>query len=251
MFAIKKFLTAFLLPPGIFIVLLFCSGVWLARRKNWKAGVFNAVLALLLWFCSTAPFADFLMGGLEKGAKIPASLHGDVIILLGGGIYEYARDLSGRGTPSEEALSRLVTAVRAQKRMNVPVIASGGAWLKGGTSEAGVLKRFLTDLGVPESMIVVEERSRDTAENARYCREICARYGFRKPLLVTSSYHMRRSVAAFNRAGVTTQPLPAFIITGVREEYSLFHYLPSVGALRCTSAALHEYLGLMFYRLTQ
>lgn len=250
MFALKKFLTPFLLPPGIFIVILLCSGVWQARRKNWKAGVFNVVLALVLWLCSTAPVADFFMGGLEKGEKIPASLHGDVIILLGGGVYEYARDMSGRGVPSEEALSRLVTAVRAQKRMNVPVIASGGAWRQGGIPEAGVLKRFLKDLGVPEKMIIMEERSRDTAENVRYCREICARYGFRTPLVVTSAYHMRRSVAAFKRAGMTVQSLPAFIMTGEREEYRWLHYLPSAGALQCTYAALHEYMGLLFYRLT-
>ena len=61
------------------------------------------------------------------------------------------------------------------------------------------MKRFLTDLGVPDPMIIVEDKSRDTIENARYARQICERRGFVRPILVTSAYHLKRSVLSFSK----------------------------------------------------
>jgi uncharacterized SAM-binding protein YcdF (DUF218 family) len=251
MFAVKKVITAFILPPGIFVVLLFLCGFWLGRRKNWKGAVFNVALALALWFVSTMPVADLFLARLEQGEKMPATLRGDVIIMLGGGISADVNDLTGRGAPAEDALSRLVTAVRAQRRTNLPVIVSGGAWSEGRTPEAPVLRRFMGDLGVPAGKIIVEDKSRDTVENARFCREICSRHGFRKPILVTSAYHMRRAIFAFRKEGMAVQPLPADLLSVGHEPYTWFHLLPSSGALHCTSTVLREGIGLLFYRLTR
>lgn len=249
MFTLKKIITPFFLPPGIFVVLLCVSGIWLVRRKCGKAGLLNLMLALLLWLCSSGPVANGLMAGLERGQEIPASLTGDVIILLGGGIHENVADLTGRGAPRDDALARLVTAARAQKRLGVPVIVSGGAWSEGGTPEATILRRFLVDLGVPEKKIVVEARSRDTAENALYSKEICVLRGFGHPLLVTSAYHMPRALYAFRTQAMPVHPLPASFKASRNGKYGWMDCLPSSGALNLVSTALHEYVGLLYYRL--
>jgi uncharacterized SAM-binding protein YcdF (DUF218 family) len=250
LFAIKKFITAFLLPPGLFVVLLLGSGIWLARRKNRIAALFAILLALSLWAVALVPVADRLMSGLEKGQTMPRPLAGDVLILLGGGLYDEVLDLSGKGAPAAESLARLVTAARAQETLQVPIIVSGGKVFAGKPAEAEVIRRFLIDLGVPAGMIIIEDQSRDTVENARFSGAICTRRGLHKPLLVTSALHMERAVRAFAKERVKVVPLPVNLLARERRHYVWAEYLPDPGALRCTSLALHEYLGLLFYRFT-
>ena len=248
-FFLKKTVTAFLLPPGIFILLLCISGILLITHKRRKAGIFNIATGGLLWIAALSPVGNRLMANIEQGQNIPVEIQGDVIILLGGGIYPYARDFTGTGVPSEDMLSRVVTAVRAQKRLHLPILVSGGA-IAGRTPEAVVVRRFLLDLGVPAEKILVEDKSRDTTENARYCRSICSRHGFRRPLLITSGYHMRRSVFAFGREGMKVAPLPAFLRSSTTATNYLFiDFMPNADALATTSAVLRERIGLLFYKL--
>ena len=88
-------------------------------------------------------------------------------MLLGGGVYGGAPDVRGVGFPSEEMLPRIVTAVRLQRRLGVPVVVSGGKVFDHSFAEAPVIGRVLADLGVPPGKVVLEGRSRDTSENAR------------------------------------------------------------------------------------
>ncbi len=206
------------------------------------------MMGLILWGLSLCPVANHLMKGLEDGVTIPARLSGDVIILLGGGVNDGVQDLTGIGVPSDDMMSRIVTAVRAQKRMGVPVIVSGGAPEETGTPEAWIVRRFLQDLGVPPVKILTEEQSKDTVENARYVSEICARRGFHRPLLVTSGYHMKRACLLFQRFHLRVTPLPASLRYNGRSEITLYTFLPSVMYLATTVTALHEQLGLLFYR---
>lgn len=250
MFILKKLITSFLLPPGIFVALLFGCGAWLARRRGWRVAVLPVAIAFLLWGASTPLVSEPLLRGLERGVTIPAEPRGDVIVLLGGGINGTVPDLTGKGAPSEDALARLVTAARLQRRLGLPVIASGGRWSAGHTPEAPIMKRFLVDLGVPGGKVITEEQSRDTAENARYTAGICRERGFAAPLLVTSAYHMRRSRLAFEREGMRVTPVAAGFKTGEPEPLELYDFLPRAASLLKTATALHEYLGLVFYRLS-
>jgi len=250
MFVVKKCITPFLLPPGVFIVFLLGAAVWLAWRKNWRGALLAGVPALFLWLAAAGPVADRLMLGLESGLRMPQSVTGDVIILLGGGVIEGVQDLTGSGAPNEVMMARIVTAVRVQRMLNVPIIVSGGAVFASKPPEAYVVQRFLGDLGVPKEMVIVEVKSRDTVENARYSSEISARHGFRKPVLITSASHMRRAVSAFARQKMQVVPLPVNLHSRQRQSYIWVNYLPNSGALLSTSTALHEYLGLLFQRLT-
>lgn len=247
MFALKKLVAPFLLPPGIFVIMLLLLGIWCWRRRQRGAAFLAVLLGAALWAVSANPVSQLLNRGLEKGLGIPDSLNGDVIILLGGGINDGVPDLSGRGTPTSEMLGRMVTAVRVHRRLKVPILVSGGAVVAGQTAEAPVVKRFLVDLGVPEKQVLLELKSRDTIENARYCSEILKSRGFRHPLLVTSAYHMPRSINAFRLAGVAVTPVPSQFSTG-GSGGNWVHYLPSSPALYNSSRALHEYLGILWYR---
>ncbi|HEY4743178.1 MAG TPA: hypothetical protein VIH45_00840, partial [Desulfuromonadaceae bacterium] len=131
MFIIKKMITPFLLPPGSLIIILLLCAIWLWRRKLRRCAGFNIVMALLLWAVSAGPLSGALLGRLEAGLTIPSPVQGDVIILLGGGIHEGVPDLTGSGTPGEDMLARLVTAVRIHRRLHIPILVSGGSGYAG------------------------------------------------------------------------------------------------------------------------
>ncbi|MEJ2684057.1 MAG: YdcF family protein [Candidatus Sulfobium sp.] len=243
MFAFKKLITPFLLPPGVFIAILIVSGL-LFLRKSRKAGVLCIVIGAALWLLSTGPVSDALMRGLEAGLTIPSNPRGDVIVLLGGGVYDGVKDLTGVGAPSEDTLVRVVTVVRLQRRLHIPVIVSGGAVFPWRRAEAPVDRRFLMDLGVPGDRILVDDKSRDTFENARYVKKICEKYRFKNPILVTSAYHMRRSLLIFRLFNMEVTPVPAGFRTWDRK-YGWTDYLP--GDLEVSRTACREYIGLLYY----
>jgi uncharacterized SAM-binding protein YcdF (DUF218 family) len=248
--AVKKFITALMLPPGCLILALLAIAVRFARKRDFRGGALIVLPALLLWLGSISPVSDRLMFGLEKVHPLPSHPTGDVILLLGGGINEGVADLSGKSAPSADMLGRIVTAVRLQKELGCPVIVSGGAVFEFSTAEAPIDKRFIVDLGVPADRVILEEKSRDTVENAVYSARIIKERGFRHPILVTSAYHMRRSVIACRKNGLEVLPVPAAFHGSPHKRYGWVHYLPGTSALHQTSTALREYMGLLFYRLT-
>lgn len=245
MFVFKKILTPFLLPPGIFITLLMVSAGRLFLGRKWKTGLFNFGLALIMWALSISPVTNIMLRGLEYNFDLPRNPRGDVIILLGGGVYDRVPDLTGIGAPSGMMLARIVTAVRLQKRLKIPIVVSGGKVYEHKSAEAPIVKRFLVDLGVPAQRIILEEKSRDTLENAMYVREICVDFGYKTPILVTSAYHLKRALMSFNKVGMDVQPFPANFLSTRDAEYEWNDYLP--GNSRKAFVAIHEYLGLVFY----
>jgi uncharacterized SAM-binding protein YcdF (DUF218 family) len=251
LFVVKKLITPFLLPPGIFIVLLLAGAIWMLREKNRRGAIFVLTMAILLFLSSLGPLTNRVVAQFEKGLTVPKHPSGDAIILLGGGVYESVSDLSGKGSPSNEMMARIVMAVRAERILHVPVIVSGGAVFPGRVQEAHVVRRVLIDLGVARERIIIEDKSRDTAENARYAKVICSERGFKKPLLVTSALHMPRALEAFSRQKMEVTPFPVNLEPVQKKAYIWADYLPSASHLEETSYLLHEYMGRLFYRLTQ
>jgi len=114
---LKKLVALFILPPGAFVPALISSGVLLIFLKRRKIGIFNMALGLLLWIFCSAPFLNYLIGGLESEFDMPPEFTGDCIILLGGGIIDRVPDFSGFGTPTDSLpASRLFTELPAMSQ---------------------------------------------------------------------------------------------------------------------------------------
>jgi len=251
MFVLKKILAPFVLPPGIFIVILLGLGLWSSIRRNKPAALAALSVAGALWVFCTAPMAGFIMSRLESGLQLPAHPAGDVIIMLGGSVDSRSPDLSGVGVPGPTTMERLVTAARLQRRLGIPIVVSGGTVFKGSGSIAHIARRFLIDLGIAPEDVIIEDQSRDTYENALYSKQICIQRGFGKPLMVTSAYHIKRAMLSFDKVGLEVTPYPCSFSTWPSKSYPWYGLLPSAGSLYTSSAGLHEMLGLIFYRLTR
>jgi uncharacterized SAM-binding protein YcdF (DUF218 family) len=129
------------------------------------------------------------------------------------------------------------------------VVASGGnqPWLGGVCSEASAMRDFLVDLGVPAEAVWLEERSRNTRENAVHTAKILEAQGIGPMPLVTSALHMPRALATFRAAGINAIPAPTDFEVEVRPRVFL-DWLPDAEALAASTRALKEYPGLWVYR---
>ncbi|HOW89259.1 MAG TPA: YdcF family protein [Elusimicrobiales bacterium] len=245
MFFIKKLLTPFLVPPGIFVAFALCmaavrSGKDKARARFWAA------LALLLWGAALPPLGTMALSGLEYAYLPPSRAEADAIVVLSGGVREGAPEPFGGPALSDVSAERATEAFRIYRKLGLPLVVTGGAVFSG-SSEAAAMKSYLVSLGVPERMVFTEEKARDTAENARFSKRLCDEKGFKRVILVTSAYHMRRAVWSFERAGFTALvPWPSGYRTAPEWRWHWTDCLP--GSFDPLRMAVQERIGLLFYR---
>lgn len=164
------------------------------------AGVVFCVTLVFYLLC-TSLIAEKTMGWLEEMHTPPVNVENsgaDVIVLLGGGAISQVPDVDGVGALCASPANRLLTAVRLQKLLNVPILISGGQVYSDSGAEAEISARILKSLGVSEEKIITETKSINTAQNARYSATILREMNFSKPLLVTSAFHMNRAMLNFN-----------------------------------------------------
>lgn len=240
-----KALVGWLLPPGLFVILLVVLGYLSIRHYHRTLTISLLTIAALLYLCSIPLIADALVRPLETSYSVPKSIQGDVLVMLGGGATIDTPDVDGRGMLSGSAANRLLTVARLYNLTKLPIVVSGGQVYPDSGTEADIASRQLQSLGVPASAIYVENRSRNTKENAEYTKVILEQHHFQHPVLITSAFHMRRSVLDFGKAGISVTPYPCDYQTSLQ-----FHWYPNLlvpdgYALYETWTALHEYLGII------
>jgi uncharacterized SAM-binding protein YcdF (DUF218 family) len=231
------------------------SGLLLVLRGHRKAGLVVTTAGLLAMFLAAiTPVHDALLLPLENrypALSLDALPEYDAIVVLGGGTIGGSAELSGRSSPTPEATKRLVYAAMLFRARQAPIFVSGGI-VTGHDSEpeAVAARRILSGLGLPDSMIHLEDKSRTTRENAANIASLLIGTGFRNVVLVTSAYHMPRSVLAFTRIGVHVIAAPTDYRVG-KAPYGVASFLPSFHALSDSIQALREYLGFVQYSLSR
>lgn len=240
-----KWLYLWLLPLGGIVLALFLLTGYLFYRKG-KGRWPLLGITLLLYFLSCEPFSNLLVHPLEETYDQPArrELQGDVIILLGGGSLTGVPDFDGSGQITGDPANRLLTALRLQRATGLPILFSGGTVYSGMANEAEIEKRMLLSLGVPEDKIFLENKSRNTAENAAFSQEIAAQQGWQRPILVTSAFHLPRAVRFFARAGFTVLPYPCDYLTDKEINWSPYSFIPQAYYLSNSCTVLKEYAGI-------
>ncbi len=244
-----KITYSFVLPPGIFIVLLLGLVLWIWKKNRRPALVLLGV-TLLLYLSMTNLVSDTLIGSLEHKYAQPdiATVRGDVIVVLGGGATSGTPDLDGEGNLLGSAANRLLTAMRLYRQTGLPILFSGGQVYADSGNEADIAKRQLLSLGVPEQDILIDNQSLNTKQNAVNTAEIMQANGLSRPVLVTSGFHMWRAMLQFEHAGLTPLAYPTDYIASRPMALYLSKFVPSPGAVSTTGLALKEYLGILAAR---
>lgn len=139
MIYILKFIAAFLLPPGLFVLLGVILSTYLWRKRQHfgcLAFSLSAFLTLLLYFSSTLLGAKLLGQPLENRYSQQQPYAAQVIVVLGGGSVGSVPDGAERGGLMSAGAARLLTAARLAKQHSLPVLISGGQVFSDGVSEA-------------------------------------------------------------------------------------------------------------------
>jgi uncharacterized SAM-binding protein YcdF (DUF218 family) len=245
--------TRLFLTPLLFVLALAVGGVFvLAGRRRAGAVVVLSTTGVLL-LLSVQPVTDLLIRPLEDAYPPPSVQELSdcgAVVILGGGVRKLVPGEDGWSFPGAEPLSRLVAGFRARRTPLETVVVSGGQVWEDAEAEpeADAMKRLLVELGVPEGSVVAEGESRNTWENARNSARILAEKGVSRAVLVTSAFHMGRSMLSFRAAGVDCVPFCADY-KAHRGTYRLLDFLPDFGSLEASFQALHEYVGLLSYKL--
>ncbi|HRC42879.1 MAG TPA: YdcF family protein [Nitrospira sp.] len=225
------------------------------RRTTWLRR-YALSTALFVLLTATPLLSNSYMALLE-GRYPPfrpeSSMKFDAIVVLAGGILP-----KGTLRPVDELMdaSRQRTACGAtywRAGLAPRILLSGGdaTVRRTGLLESHEMKRWAIELGVPESAILLEDRSRTTYENAILTRTLL---GDSRVLLVTDAYHMPRAMEFFIKQGLSVTPAPCgykarHTLVQAWEQFSLFDLLPNSKALSMTTDAIEEVVGIFFYRL--
>jgi uncharacterized SAM-binding protein YcdF (DUF218 family) len=246
-FIISKVLLYLVLPPSIILILM-AAGFLIVGQKRAVGWGLIALGFLLLYGLSTGPVMNSLIIPLET--RYPpfkdTSVRADAIVVLSGGI----RDLSWLGIdpePSALSLERLVKGVMLHRVLRLPLIISGGrgSLIPSDMPEADAMARTAVELGVPGKKILIENNSRNTLESAMAVRGLITG---RRIILVTSAFHMKRSVALFEKQGFDVVPAPTGYLA-LRRPLSLYAFIPSAVALATSSVALSEDISFAWYSM--
>jgi len=253
MFFILSKTAAFLLLPSNILILIGVGGLVLMATWFARAGRRMALASLaLLALAGFTPLGAVLSHKLESRFPPWDASRGapDGIVVLGGAILP---GLSlDYGTPAiGDAAARIIAIAKlARDYPNARIVYSGGdaSLADNEAPEADFLYPLLDSFGIPRERVLLESRSRNTAENAAFTKALVNPKPGERWLLVTSAQHMPRAIGCFRRVGFAVEAYP--VAWHTRRQLRLGPMETLGRGLHSLDDAVHEWIGLVAYWLT-
>jgi uncharacterized SAM-binding protein YcdF (DUF218 family) len=255
---LSKLLPPLVYPLGFTCILIIAALIFFKKTRLQR---FFLILAFCLLFLSSTRWVAYgLLKSLEWRYLPPAEIsHEEVIVVLGGGTYSllYPRpmvEMSGAG----DRVSYAFWLYQQGKADHLLLTGGSIDWLSSDENPATDMASLLELFGVPKEAIWLEPDSRNTYEDALYATKILKEKGISRIILVTSAFHMPRSVKLFEKQGLEVIPAPVdFVVTQKGWENmttanlasQMNNLLPGAENLSNTTKALKEYLGILVYGL--
>ena len=246
----SKLIWAAIRPETLLLLLLIAAFVAVRRGRlrfaNWSLGL--ATLGFLV--IAVFPLGQLVMAPLERAfpARPSVSAPGGIIVLGGG--EDTDRAAVWQQPLVNEAGDRFLAGIALARRFpEAQLVFTGGRGevLSAGPSGASVAERIFQQAGTPGARLILEAKSRNTAENARRTRELVDGAGQGPWLLVTSAFHMPRAVATFCGAGwKNVLPWPTDYRTGTFWSDVGWSLASNLEAL---NTGIKEWVGLLGYRV--
>ncbi len=258
MFLFKKVFSQFFFPMPL-VVGLSVAGLlflWFTRRRH-LGRLLTTSGVLLLCVISYPSCGNILISSLEyrfepfPAGPTPSRIQGvsvdsiRYVVVLGGG--QFVRDgipVTSTLVPTTEV--RLVEGIRIHRKLPRSRLVLSGGGRPGEVPHAEFLASVARELGVADSEIVLESKSRDTKDEARLLKPLLGTSPF---VLVTSASHMPRAVALLKGCGLDPLPAPTAHTFLGRGRISHSVFFPSATNVRKVEDAVHEYLGLLWAKI--
>jgi uncharacterized SAM-binding protein YcdF (DUF218 family) len=252
-FFLSKTIGLMLLPTNFLIGVGLLGAILLATRFATLGRKLMIGSVVVLAIAAFSPLGNWLLYPLESRFPPWDATHGapDGIVVLGGSID--AELSAAHGVPViRNAADRMpVAAALARQYPNARIIFSGGSGnlISNEARESDYAGAVLESLGVPKARLMMERRSRNTQENAEFSKAMADPKPGERWLLVTSAYHMPRSVGLFRKAGFPVEPYPVDWRIGGSADLLAFSPVAGDGLGR-TDTGLREWMGLVAYWVT-
>jgi uncharacterized SAM-binding protein YcdF (DUF218 family) len=250
-FVLSKAVGFFSVPSNVIASLSLVGLVLMVFRRR-SGAIVSAVASIALVTAALSPLGNMLLTPQEQ--RFPEMKFPDQgidgIIVLGGSYDSQSHGYLSTIVLEEDTEPMAVMVELARRYPKAQIIFSGGTDPSNpGPSEAAIVKQYFVSFGIAADRILIEERSLTTEENARFTANLIHPTPSSRWLLVTSAYHMPRAVGTFRKAGFNVS---AFSV-GLRTHGWQDMWRPASTAadnLRRVDIAVHEWLGLLFYRLS-
>jgi uncharacterized SAM-binding protein YcdF (DUF218 family) len=252
-FVLSKTIGIMLLPTNLLIGVGLLGAILLATRFASLGRKLMIASVTLLAICGFTPLANLLLYPLESRFPPWDAAQGapDGIVVLGGSIDADLSAAHGVAVFTGATDRVIAAAALAHQYPKARIIFSGGSanLLSNDAKEADFAAAVFERLGISKARLEIERLSRNTQENAEFSKAIAAPKAGERWLLVTSAYHMPRSVGGFRKAGFGVEPYPVDWRTGGAADLLTFSTLVVEGLAR-TDVALREWMGLFAYGAT-
>jgi uncharacterized SAM-binding protein YcdF (DUF218 family) len=253
MFFVLSKTIAFLVLPSNALIILGLAGAALAVTRWRRAGVrMMAASIILLAAAGFLPVGNAATHVLE--ARFPPwhETRGapDGIIILGGAISPKLSRAHGEAVIDSDAgrITALVKLARAYPTVRIVYSGGDASLLSSEEPEADFIYPLLDDVGIPRDRVLLETRSRNTAENAAFTRQLVNPKPTERWLLVTSARHMPRAVGCFRRVGFAVEAYP--VAWRTTQQFTWLEERTLSDGLRRLDSAAQEWIGLLAYRVT-
>jgi uncharacterized SAM-binding protein YcdF (DUF218 family) len=251
-FVVSKIFWLVASPVTLLLIIALAAISISVARPSRAWGLLSLGAVLLLAALAETPVGLLMIAPLEdRFPGSPADMPPpDGIIVLGGALRGDESEARGQVVYSEG--ERVVeAAILAKRYLNARVIFSGanGSLLTRSTTEARAAQKLLVELGVAPPRITLEDKSRNTDENARFTAALVHPRPTQRFLLITSAYHMPRSMGLFEKAGFSVTAFPVAFRTlgkgrGLHWETQPWRNLETI------DIAAREWIGLVVYWAT-
>ena len=235
---------------SIFLVLL--AGVSLLFFGREKLGEKLIVASTtLLFLISSLPVYQILLLPLENRFPIPKPLPEKVdgVIVLGGAEIPKLTQLRGQIslTDSVERLTTFVSLARKYSDAKFVYAGGQGAIMAQEYKSATTARLFFEQMGLDTSSVIFESQSRNTQENVENALQLAQPEKGENWVLITSAWHMPRSVGIFRKLNWQVIPYPVDFKTTGKLEMRIS--VPKFSAIASVSNVVYEWIGLFYYWL--
>ncbi|HLI99909.1 MAG TPA: YdcF family protein [Bradyrhizobium sp.] len=250
-FFLSKTLGILLLPVNVLIVAVVVGALLLRTRRAALGRRLLTASVLLLALCGFSPIGKLLIAPLEQRFPPwdPSRGSPDGIVVLGGAIDPDQSAAQGRAAFTRSADRFVAAAMLARQYPKVRIVYAGGnANLISDDSakEADFALSAFENFGIARERLIAERNSRNTAENAAYAKVAANPKPGERWLLVTSAFHMPRSMGLFRKAGFAVEAYPVdWRLRGRRHLFAVS--FSALDGLERTDVAVREWIGLAVY----
>jgi len=252
-----RFIEPFFQPLGLLWLIHLFATVCLVRRRKWREAAFCGSIAVALYLIGATTIPTRLLASLERpyqSQRLGDVPNCDAIVMLGGVLNASSSDVVG--FEFGDCADRVVTAVELFKKNKSGVLILGGGggqrklppgdrWLEG-----DVLKPWLTSWGIATTNVLHLGSCSNTRDEALRVAALAKERNWRRIILVTSAYHMKRAAGLFSKAGIPFEPVACdFVGMAFLEKKNRFNLAPELGRFHHLELFVHEWIGWYYYRL--